>query len=180
MLVRPRADARSHQARFPWFMKKARRFPGVESLIDIDARVSVDAGAGGEIRSTLEGVVPVTSLCPCSNISAYGARTTSARTSPTAPRCAATGLRELVSPSRRPRAGLRPAQAAGRNWVTERAYDSPKFVGDLVRHRACACGTRVALVEGAVGELQSSTTIPPTPSSTARQVIAMKMGEIRA
>ncbi|HNC68765.1 MAG TPA: GTP cyclohydrolase, FolE2/MptA family, partial [Thauera aminoaromatica] len=74
MLVRLEAESGRIEARFPWFMKKAAPVSGVESLLDIDARVVVEKAEGGEIRSTLEAVVPVTSLCPCSKkISAYGA-----------------------------------------------------------------------------------------------------------
>ena len=62
MLLRLEASSGRIEARFPWFMKKAAPVSGVESLLDIDARVVVEQAEGGEIRRTLEAVVQVTRL----------------------------------------------------------------------------------------------------------------------
>ena len=136
MLVRLEAESGRIEARFPWFMKKAAPVSGVESLIDIDARVVVEKTAGGEIRSTLEAVVPVTSLCPCSKkISAYGAHNQRSHITLSATLRGDLGLRELVRMAEEEAScevfGL--LKRPDEKWVTERAYDNPKFVEDLVR-----------------------------------------------
>ena len=136
MLLRLEASSGRIEARFPWFMKKAAPVSGVESLLDIDARVVVDKAEGGEIRSTLEAVVPVTSLCPCSKkISAYGAHTQRSHITLSATLRGDLGLRELVRMAEEEAScevfGL--LKRPDEKWVTERAYDNPKFVEDLVR-----------------------------------------------
>ncbi len=136
MLVRLEAESGRIEARFPWFMKKAAPVSGVESLLDIDARVVVEKTAGGEIRSTLEAVVPVTSLCPCSKkISAYGAHNQRSHITLSATLRGDLGLRELVRMAEEEAScevfGL--LKRPDEKWVTERAYDNPKFVEDLVR-----------------------------------------------
>jgi GTP cyclohydrolase I len=82
-------------------------------------------------------VAPVTSLCPCSKkISDYGAHNQRSHITLEA------RLRDEMSPSRNWCAWPRrrpPAKSSAcssgpdEKWVTERAYDNPKFVEDLVR-----------------------------------------------
>jgi GTP cyclohydrolase I len=97
----------------------------------------VEKAARGEIRSTLEAVVPVTSLCPCSKkISAYGAHNQRSHiTLISATLRGDLGLRELVRMAEEEAScevfGL--LKRPDEKWVTERAYDNPKFVEDLVR-----------------------------------------------
>ena len=136
MLTKLHASSGRIEARFPWFMKKAAPVSGVESLLDIDARVVVEKTAGGEIRSTLEAVVPVTSLCPCSKkISAYGAHNQRSHITLSATLRGDLGLGELVRMAEEEAScevfGL--LKRPDEKWVTERAYDNPKFVEDLVR-----------------------------------------------
>ena len=136
MLLRLDASSGRIEARFPWFMKKAAPVSGVESLLDIDARVVVEKAERGEIRSTLEAVVPVTSLCPCSKkISAYGAHNQRSHITLSATLRGDLGLRELVRMAEEEAScevfGL--LKRPDEKWVTERAYDNPKFVEDLVR-----------------------------------------------
>ena len=136
MLLRLEASSGRIEARFPWFMKKAAPVSGVESLLDIEARVVVEKAERGEIRSTLEAVVPVTSLCPCSKkISAYGAHNQRSHITLSATLRGDLGLRELVRMAEEEAScevfGL--LKRPDEKWVTERAYDNPKFVEDLVR-----------------------------------------------
>ena len=136
MLVRLEATSGRIEARFPWFVKKTAPVSGVDSLLDMDARVVVDKLEGSPIRTTLEAVVPVTSLCPCSKkISAYGAHNQRSHITVSATLRGDLGLHELVRMAEEEAScevfGL--LKRPDEKWVTERAYDNPKFVEDLVR-----------------------------------------------
>ncbi len=136
MLKRLEASSGRIEARFPWFMKKTAPVSGVDSLLDMDARVVVEKPEGGEVRTTLEAVVPVTSLCPCSKkISDYGAHNQRSHITISATLRGDLGLRELVRMAEEEAScevfGL--LKRPDEKWVTERAYDNPKFVEDLVR-----------------------------------------------
>ena len=136
MLERLEATSGRIEARFPWFMKKTAPVSGVDSLLDMDARVVVDKAEAGAVRTTLEAVVPVTSLCPCSKkISEYGAHNQRSHITISATLRGDLGLRELVRMAEEEAScevfGL--LKRPDEKWVTERAYDNPKFVEDLVR-----------------------------------------------
>jgi GTP cyclohydrolase I len=120
---------------FPFFVRKIAPVSGVASLLDYDVRLAAEL-AGGEYTSTVAVSAPVTSLCPCSKeISEYGAH----------------NQRSLVTITVRPRGAVRLVELlriaedeascelygilkrADEKYVTERAYDNPRFVEDLVR-----------------------------------------------
>ncbi|MER1967005.1 GTP cyclohydrolase FolE2 [Castellaniella sp. GW247-6E4] len=125
-------------ASFPYFMDKAAPVSGVRSLMDYQVRWIATARRGEAVRFSMAVQVPVTSLCPCSkSISEYGAHNQRShvrvRVDYAAP--AHAGLEDLIR-------GIE-GQASCELWgllkrvdekyVTERAYDNPKFVEDLVR-----------------------------------------------
>ena len=125
---------------FPWFLRKAAPVSGVESLLDIDAVLRVSQPAGGWPELSIEVRVPVTSLCPCSKkISDYGAHNQRSLVSiavvPHGRDDALPTLEELVDYAEASAScavfGL--LKRPDEKWVTERAYDNPKFVEDLVR-----------------------------------------------
>ncbi|MEF8701081.1 MAG: GTP cyclohydrolase FolE2 [Candidatus Accumulibacter sp. UW26] len=139
MLLRLDAQSGEIELAFPYFIRKAAPVSGVESLLDYDVRMIVRQRPGRAREFTLEIVAPVTSLCPCSKeISDYGAHnqrshlTISAR------------LRSPMSPDELVRLAEDEASCEvygllkrpDEKWVTERAYDNPKFVEDLVRDLA--------------------------------------------
>lgn len=120
---------------FPYFLRKQAPISGVTSHMDYRVRLQAHL-AGGKAEVATEITVPVTSLCPCSReISAYGAhnqrshvriRVTGAHTPSFAE------LIELVeSEASAPLYGL--LKRADEKYVTEQAYDNPKFVEDMVR-----------------------------------------------
>jgi GTP cyclohydrolase I len=89
----------------------------------------------------MQVLAPVTSLCPCSKeISAYGAHNQRSHVTVSAEFSDVVWIEELVE--------LIEAQAScelygllkrpDEKYVTERAYDNPKFVEDLVRDVAAA------------------------------------------
>lgn len=138
MLDQLQADAGDLTVHFPYFIEKAAPVSGVRSLLDYQVRWAVQARRGQPSQFSLEVLVPVTSLCPCSKaISEYGAHNQRSHVTVRLA-CAADqapALDELV-----PRIE---AQASSELWgllkradekfVTERAYENPKFVEDLVR-----------------------------------------------
>ena len=120
---------------FPYFINKSAPVSGVQSLLDYDVTL-VGEIEDGAYRLTMKVLVPVTSLCPCSKgISDYGAHnqrshvTLTARTrgfvwiEDIARICEEQASSELYSLLKRP----------DEKYVTERAYDNPKFVEDMVR-----------------------------------------------
>ncbi len=133
-----RLDARSGRIElaFPYFIRKMAPVSGVDSLLDYDATLIVDQPEGEAASLTLRVVAPVTSLCPCSKkISEYGAHNQRSHITLEAKLRSAMSIEELVRLAEEEAScevfGL--LKRPDEKWVTERAYDNPKFVEDLVR-----------------------------------------------
>jgi GTP cyclohydrolase I len=138
-----RLDARSGtiEMRFPYFLKKRAPVSGVESLLDVTACWEARIDAHGVPQCWLELLVPATSLCPCSKeISAYGAHNQRSHIRIKVELKADMALEELIDIAERSAScevyGL--LKRVDEKYVTERAYDNPKFVEDLVRDVALA------------------------------------------
>ncbi len=137
-----RLDAQSGELKlsFALFVLKAAPVSGLKSLMEYGFEYQM-TGTVNESKAVLTVSVPVTSLCPCSKeISDYGAH----------------NQRSVIRVSVRPRQelslhgliGAIEAQGssqlygllkrADEKYVTEQAYDNPKFVEDLVRDIAIA------------------------------------------
>lgn len=123
------------EMRFPFFINKKAPVSGVESLIDYDVTLIGELEKG---RSTmyLKVLVPVTSLCPCSKeISAYGAHNQRSHVTVSVESNAFIWIEEIVdvveSEASSELYGL--LKRVDEKYVTERAYDNPKFVEDMVR-----------------------------------------------
>ncbi len=120
---------------FPYFIEKQAPVSGVKSLMDYDVRFT------GEIRKgkqsfRMKVVVPVTSLCPCSKeISQRGAHNQRSHVTVTARTNDFVWIEEIVDIVEKQGSselyGL--LKRPDEKYVTERAYDNPKFVEDLVR-----------------------------------------------
>jgi GTP cyclohydrolase I len=148
MLIRLDADSGRIDMRFPWFIRKEAPVSRVDSLLDIDVAYLVEKGASGETSVTLEVVVPVTSLCPCSKkISDYGAHNQRSHLTLSVTLREAMSVAELVRIAEDEAScevfGL--LKRPDEKWVTERAYDNPKFVEDLVRDIALRLGNDVRI-----------------------------------
>jgi GTP cyclohydrolase I len=120
---------------FPFFVRKTAPVSGVASLLDYEVRLAGEL-ADGRITKTIAVAVPVTSLCPCSKeISEYGAHnqrstiTISVRTQDNVE------LHELLRIAEDEASSelYGVLKRADEKYVTERAYDNPRFVEDLVR-----------------------------------------------
>ncbi|OIR03881.1 GTP cyclohydrolase FolE2 [mine drainage metagenome] len=121
---------------FPYFINKEAPVSKVKSLMDYQVRFVGEILAGGEYRQTTKVVVPVTSLCPCSKkISERGAHNQRSHVTVTAITNAFVWIEDLVQMIE----GQASCELYGllkrpdEKFVTERAYDNPKFVEDMVR-----------------------------------------------
>jgi GTP cyclohydrolase IB len=141
MLERLEARSGSIEMRFPYFVKKTAPISGVQSQLDYE--VCWRGSVSNERRYSfwMHVTVPATSLCPCSKeISAYGAHNQRSHISIEAELTGEMAIEELIAIAERSAScevyGLLKRQ--DEKYVTERAYDNPKFVEDLVRDVALA------------------------------------------
>ncbi len=136
MLLRLDAESGRIELAFPYFIRKKAPVSGVESLLDYDATLIIDKRPGEYTSLTLRVVAAVTSLCPCSKkISDYGAHNQRSHITLEARLRESMAIEELVRIAEDEAScevfGL--LKRPDEKWVTERAYDNPKFVEDLVR-----------------------------------------------
>jgi GTP cyclohydrolase IB len=120
---------------FPYFIEKSAPVSGVKSLMDYEVTFTGEI-RGGRQSFTMKVVVPVTSLCPCSKkISARGAHNQRSHVTVTARTNDFVWIEEIVDIVERQGSselyGL--LKRPDEKFVTERAYDNPKFVEDMVR-----------------------------------------------
>lgn len=128
------------EMRFPYFVEKAAPVSGVKSLMDY--QVTFDGqvkNRTARLRTRVQ--VPVTSLCPCSKkISAYGAHNQRSHVTMTVETRRSMWIEEIIEVAER----LSSSELYGvlkrpdEKFVTEHAYDNPKFVEDLARDVALA------------------------------------------
>ena len=140
MLARLDADAGYVEMRFPYFVMKTAPVSGVESLMDYRVTMRAQTKAG-VTTVTMQVLVPVTSLCPCSkNISEYGAHNQRSHVTISATLRDELPVESLIRIAEQAAScelwGL--LKRPDEKYVTERAYDNPKFVEDLVRDVALA------------------------------------------
>ena len=129
------ADAGHIEMTFPYFVRKASPVTGVTSLMDYEITL-VGRVASGSPRIEVHVVVPVTSLCPCSKrISDYGAHNQRSHVTVRAATRGWLWIEELIdvveSEASCELFGL--LKRPDEKFVTERAYENPKFVEDMVR-----------------------------------------------
>jgi GTP cyclohydrolase I len=135
MADRLEADSGHIEMNFPYFVSKSAPVSGVQSLMDYD--VTFVGGIESDRHTfTMKVVVPVTSLCPCSKeISDYGAHNQRSHVTITARTRGFVWIEDLVGYAERQASselyGL--LKRPDEKLVTERAYDNPKFVEDMVR-----------------------------------------------
>ena len=135
MTERLEADSGHVEMNFPYFVNKTAPVSNVQSLMDYDVTFIGDF-VNGDNQFTLKVLVPVTSLCPCSKkISDYGAHNQRSHVTVTAKLKDFMWIEEIIDLVEQEAScelyGLlkRPDEKA----ITERAYDNPKFVEDMVR-----------------------------------------------
>ncbi len=135
LVARLGAPAGRVEIAFPFFVRKIAPVSGVPSLLDYDVRLTAEL-SGATFTSTIGVSVPVTSLCPCSKeISDYGAHNQRSLVTivvePREPVFVGELLRIAEDEASSELYGI--LKRADEKYVTERAYDNPRFVEDLVR-----------------------------------------------
>jgi len=132
-----RLDATSGhvEMHFPYFVMKTAPVSGVASLMNYEASLIGEIQDGRE-QMWMQVVVPVTSLCPCSKrISERGAHNQRSHITIRARVAEHLWLEDLIDIAEQEASSelfgilKRPDE----KHVTERAYDNPKFVEDIVR-----------------------------------------------
>jgi GTP cyclohydrolase IB len=141
MMSRLQASTGYIEMRFPYFIRKRAPVSGAESLMDYQVSFVADASVDGDCRFRMQVSAPVTSLCPCSReISDYGAHNQRSLITIGVEPAGDISIEALVGVAERAAScevyGL--LKRTDEKWVTERAYDNPKFVEDLVRDIAVA------------------------------------------
>ena len=148
MLASLKSDGGYIRLAFPFFMEKSAPVSHLQSTMDYDVVLTAEC-ADGKITVTQEVIAPVTSLCPCSKeISKYGAHNQRSHVTVTAEHetnfpiekqiemiesCASCQVWGLLKRS-------------DEKYVTEHAYENPKFVEDLVRDVAIRCQDEPAIL----------------------------------
>ncbi len=154
MVSRLNANYGYLQVNFPYFVKKYAPVSQAASLMDYD--VSIRGILDGEQCHTfVTVVVPVTSLCPCSKeIADYGAHNQRSHVTVTVRATQTLSLIEIIqlveSKASCELYGI--LKRTDEKTVTERAYDNPKFVEDMVRDVA----TSIEQLESVMGYKISS------------------------
>lgn len=135
MTRRLEAETGHIEMTFTYFVRKSAPVSGVMSLLDYEVTFI------GEISNTtplitVKVVVPVTSLCPCSKkISKHGAHNQRSHVTVTAKTNGFLWIEDLIDLVEKEASselyGL--LKRPDEKYVTEHAYDNPKFVEDMVR-----------------------------------------------
>lgn len=135
MVTRLEAESGHVEMTFPYFVNKAAPISGVKSLLDYEVTFIGEIHQG-KYEITVKVLVPVTSLCPCSKkISDYGAHNQRSHVTVTALINDFIWIEDIIDLVEKQAScelyGL--LKRPDEKFVTERAYDNPKFVEDMVR-----------------------------------------------
>jgi GTP cyclohydrolase I len=135
MVKRLEAESGHVEMTFPYFVNKTAPISGVKSLLDYEVTF-IGEISHDKIGITVKVLVPVTSLCPCSKkISDYGAHNQRSHVTVTALINDFIWIEDVIDLVEKQAScelyGL--LKRPDEKYVTERAYDNPKFVEDMVR-----------------------------------------------
>ena len=136
MVYRLDASSGNIEMTFPYFVNKSAPVSGVKSLLDYEVSFIGEIKQDGSHEIKVKVLVPVTSLCPCSKkISSYGAHNQRSHVTVTAKINEFIWIEEIID--------LVENQASAQlysllkrpdeKFLTEQAYNNPKFVEDMVR-----------------------------------------------
>ena len=136
MVEKLEAEEGKIEMAFPYFIEKKAPVSGVKSLLDYEVTFTSQIRKKKQQCFRMKVVVPVTSLCPCSKkISERGAHNQRSHVTVTARTNDFVWIEEIVDLVEKQGScelyGL--LKRPDEKFVTERAYDNPKFVEDMVR-----------------------------------------------
>jgi len=120
---------------FTYFVRKSAPVSGVKSVLDYEVTF-IGEMTGEQPVITVKVVVPVTSLCPCSKkIARYGAHNQRSHVTVTVKTNGFLWIEDIIDMVEKQAScelyGL--LKRPDEKYVTEHAYENPKFVEDLVR-----------------------------------------------
>jgi GTP cyclohydrolase I len=135
MTERLEAESGHIEMNFSYFVNKAAPVSGVQSLLDYEVTL-IGEIIDGNPKMNVKVVVPVTSLCPCSKkISEYGAHNQRSHVTINVRTNGFVWIEDLIdlveSEASCELYGL--LKRPDEKYVTEKAYNNPKFVEDMVR-----------------------------------------------
>ncbi len=135
MLILLEAESGHIEMSFPYFINKTAPVSKVESLLDYNVTF-IGEVKDGVSKLRVKVLVPVTSLCPCSKkISEYGAHNQRSHVTITVTIQDFIWIEEIIDIVEKEASselyGL--LKRPDEKYVTEQAYDNPKFVEDMVR-----------------------------------------------
>lgn len=135
MLRRLDAHSGSISLSFPFFRQKTAPVSGIRSMMDYTVTLSADCNQG-TYSHNLHLLIPVTSLCPCSKeISQYGAHNQRSHVTLSLSCSEEVAVEEAIDWVEQNAScqlyGL--LKRPDEKFVTEKAYENPKFVEDMVR-----------------------------------------------
>jgi len=135
MTERLQAESGYIEMAFPYFVNKEAPISKVKSLMDYQVSFLGEI-TGKDTDVMVKVVVPVTSLCPCSkNISDYGAHNQRSHVTVTVRADSFIWIEDIIDMVEQEASceifGL--LKRPDEKFVTEKAYDNPKFVEDIVR-----------------------------------------------
>lgn len=141
MLSRLESNAGTISMEFPYFIDKAAPVTGKTGMLDYNITLQCNTHSDGTTETRVRTDIPVTTLCPCSKeISDYGAHSQRSVISINA---LLPDQHEyywedvIVSAEQQASAQLySQLKRADEKYVTEHAYENPRFVEDLIREVA--------------------------------------------
>jgi GTP cyclohydrolase I len=174
MVKKLEAESGHIEMSFPYFVAKKAPVSGVSSLMDYEVTFLGEIVDRREVF-TLKVLVPVTSLCPCSKkISERGAHNQRSHVTIAARINKFVWIEELIDLAENEAScqlyGL--LKRPDEKFVTENAYDNPKFVEDMVRDIAAKLNADPR-IEGYVVESENFESIH---NHSAYAMIAKAMG----
>ena len=135
MIAKLETDSGHIEMAFPYFINKSAPVSQVRSLLDYEVTF-IGEIKDSEYLFTIKVVVPVTSLCPCSKkISNYGAHNQRSHVTISVRTNTFVWIEDIIQIAEKNAScelyGL--LKRPDEKYVTEKAYDNPKFVEDMVR-----------------------------------------------
>lgn len=136
IVTRLESDSGHIEMTFPYFVNKSAPISGVRSLLDYEVTFIGEVKHDNRYEFTMKVVVPVTSLCPCSKkISDYGAHNQRSHVTIAVRTNSFVWIEDVIRIAEEHAScelyGL--LKRPDEKYVTEKAYDNPKFVEDIVR-----------------------------------------------
>jgi GTP cyclohydrolase I len=156
MVNKLETDSGDIEMSFPYFMRKTAPISRVQSLLDYEVTF-IGEIRNGSYKFFMKVIVPVTSLCPCSKqVSAYGAHNQRSHMTISVRASTFIWIEDLIRMAEDQASSelYSVLKRSDEKYVTEKAYDNPKFVEDAVRDLA-AILNRDARVDAYVVESEN-------------------------